>query len=72
MKIAANRDHAYHVSQLGSLFSVCALALGAVDDYRDDIRDTAVTEIQQVLEWGAVLAGNVCEEAERLTSGGAS
>jgi len=62
-------DPVYAVSNLSSLFTVCALALGGADDYREDIKDRAIEDIKLTLEWGALLADDVALQVAR--AGGA-
>lgn len=66
MRIAANRGPSYNVAQLASLFSVCGLALDGVDEYGEEIQRIALQDIKHVLEWGAVLSVDICQEVERL------
>lgn len=47
---------AYAVSNLGSLFTVCALALNDAEDWSEEIRKRVTQDIKHVLELGAVLA----------------
>jgi hypothetical protein len=66
-------DPLYMVSNLGSLFSVCALALEGVAAYREDLRERMTENIRLVLQMGAVLAldtgcavDNALEEAKSI------
>lgn len=67
-KIAQDRDATYNVANLASLFTVCALAIEAADEYADHIQESAMQDIKHVLEWGAVLAQDVCAQVERETA----
>lgn len=51
-------DPVYKVSNLGSLFTVCALALDSTADWREGIRNRAIDEIVTVLQLGAILSGD--------------
>jgi len=66
MRIAANRGPSYNVAQLASLFAVCGLALDGVEEYSEDIASTALYDIKHCLEWGAVLATDICADVDRL------
>lgn len=65
-RIAEDRGSSYNVAQLASLFTVCAAAMDGAENYADDYRDCIHTDVKHVLEWGAVLAGNIAEDVERL------
>jgi hypothetical protein len=65
---AHKTDPVYAVSNLGSLFSVCACALDGASYYRDDIKSRAIEDVRLVLELAAALAADVAEAVE--TRGG--
>jgi hypothetical protein len=67
--IAEKRGPAYDVAQLSSLFTVCAVALDGADEYCDDVAEGIRQSVQHILEWGAVLASNICEDVEKLEIG---
>jgi hypothetical protein len=52
-------DPVYAVSNLSSLFTVCALALNGVGEYREDIRERALDEIRITM----VLSSHLAEDA---------
>lgn len=64
---AQHRNSAsYQVSNLSSLFTVCALALNDTEEWSEDYRKRATEEIKLVLELGAYLAVEACVLVERL------
>ncbi|MHA6641320.1 hypothetical protein [Mesorhizobium sp. A623] len=66
-------DPVYAVSNLASLFTVCAMALDGASSFRADIRDRLTKEIEQVLNMGALIAEDVALLVEReIGKGGAS
>lgn len=60
-------DPVYQVSNLGSLFSVCAAALEGASIYREDIRERLHDEIRLVLQLGAVLTLDVATTVDNAT-----
>jgi hypothetical protein len=52
-------DPVYAVSNLSSLFTVCALALDGLGEYRQDIRERAMEDIRLAL----VLSSHLAEDA---------
>lgn len=66
----ADASPAYRVANISSLFSVCALALESVGEFRDDIRERLTLDIKHVLEMGAVLAEDLISDVERQESTG--
>jgi hypothetical protein len=65
-RIAENRGPTYDVAQLSSLFTVCAAALDGSNEYSDDIAEGIRQSVQHILEWGAVLANDICGDVEKL------
>lgn len=61
-------DPVYKVSNLGSLFTVCALALDAAHDWCDDIRDRAIDEVKTVLQWGAMLSLDIASAVDKAVT----
>lgn len=53
------------IANLGSLFTVCALAVNDAENWSDDVAARVRQEIRCVLEWGALLTGDVQIEVER-------
>lgn len=53
------------IANLGSLFTVCALAVNDAENWSDDVACRVRQEIRSVLEWGALLTGDVQLEVER-------
>ncbi len=58
-------DIVFEIANLGSLFTVCALALNDADDWSDEIRKRVTQDIKFVLEWGARHAEDVGGLADR-------
>lgn len=58
-------DPVYAVSNLSSLFTVCAIAIDGADDFREDIKDRLLEEIRCVLNMGAIIAQDVAVLVER-------
>lgn len=67
--VAENRGASYNVAQLSSLFTVCAVALDGSDEYSEDFADGIRQSVKHILEWGAVLASDICGDVEKLESG---
>jgi hypothetical protein len=53
------------VSNLSSLFTVCALAIDGVADFRQDIKERCIEEIRCVLNMGALIAQDVAIFVEK-------
>jgi hypothetical protein len=58
-------DPVYAVSNLSSLFTVCALALNGVGEYREDIRERALDDIRLTMVLSARLADDAAVAVER-------
>lgn len=58
-------DPVYAVSNLSSLFTVCALALNGVGEYREDIRERALDDIRLTMVLSAHLAVEAAVAVER-------
>lgn len=58
-------DPVYAVSNLSSLFKVCALALDGVGGYRQDIRQRALEDIRLTLVLSSRLAEDVAVIVDR-------
>lgn len=61
-------DPVYAVSNLSSLFTVCALALEGVGGYREDIRERALDEIRITMVLSSHLAEDAALMVERAIS----
>jgi hypothetical protein len=61
-------DPVYAVSNLSSLFTVCALALNGVGEYREDIRERALDDIRIVMVLSSHLAEDAAVMVERSIS----
>jgi hypothetical protein len=60
-------DAVYAVSNLSSLFTVCALAVKGSDEYCEDIRERVLDDVTEVLQWGALLAEDIASQvAEQI------
>ena len=70
-RIGENCSPSYAVANLASLFTVCACALDGADSFSDEIADRVRQDIKHVLEWGALLATEICAEVEGLEVRGA-
>lgn len=55
----------YEIANLSSLFTVCALALNDAENWSDEVRTRVTQDIKHVLEYGALLAVDAGELAER-------
>lgn len=58
-------DVVTQIANLDSLFTVCALAVNDAENWSDDVAARVRQEIRSVLEWGALLTGDVQLEVER-------
>jgi hypothetical protein len=61
-------DPVYAVSNLSSLFTVCALALNGVGEYREDIRERALDDIRIATVLFSHLAEDAALMVERAIS----
>jgi hypothetical protein len=69
-------DPTYAVSNLSSLFAVCAFALDGLSDYSEAIQDRGLQDVKHTLEFCAELAVHVANDVEQAiaeanTKGGA-
>lgn len=53
------------IANLGSLFTVCALAVNDAENWSDDVASRVRQDIKCVLEWGALMAGDTQLAVER-------
>lgn len=58
-------DPTYAVSNLSSLFAVCAFALEGLSDYSEAIQDRGLQDVKHTLELCAELAVHVAIDVER-------
>ncbi|KQZ31611.1 hypothetical protein ASD50_15210 [Mesorhizobium sp. Root552] len=64
-------DPVYAVSNLSSLFSVCAIALDGLSDYDEAHQERGLQDVKHTLELCAVLAVDVAIHVEKaLAKGG--
>lgn len=56
---------AYAISNLSSLFTVCALALSDAQEWSEEIRQSVTQDVKYVLEMGAMLAEDAAVLAEK-------
>lgn len=67
-RIGEGHGPSYRVANLASLMTVCAVALDGSTEWTDEIARRIREDVKHVLEWGALLAIDVCEEVETLES----
>ena len=60
----------FAISNLSSLFTVCALALNDAQDWSDDVRHRVTLDIKHVMEMGALLAEDAAALAEKEAAQG--
>lgn len=58
-------DPAYAVSNLSSLFAVCAFALDGLSDYSEALQDRGLQDVKHTLELCAELAVHVANDVEQ-------